>query len=280
MSKKAYNTRDLLPTLKRLDDLLLRAQRAAIETPPDRDRSHPAWDVAELLGQAREKVLMAQEVASNSKRASDLSSLIRLASTMEKGSEERRAILAGLKKAFTSRDDEKAPYEKGGFVYLDSTHTYTDEADAKKHADAMKSAEVKGVDGITVKRDGKKVTQSLKIKGDLASAKKQHAAIRERASDVAFEAMAKKGKKTSAYFGDRQGFDPEDLNTLAGEIVAYAYEGDGPEPGPSGLRYLAQDNGAIWRAAEEAGFESDDPALEYFMELSDNDRFRLLARRR
>ena len=121
--------------------------------------------------------------------SSDRKGLIRLASSLPKGSVERRAILAGLKKAFTSRDDEKAPYEKGGFIYLDSTHTYTDEADAKSHADAMKGAKVMGVEGVTVKRDGKKVTQSLKIKGDLASVKKQHEAIRERAFNVAFEHM-------------------------------------------------------------------------------------------
>ncbi len=129
--------------------------------------------------------------------ASDRSSLIRLASTMPAGSVERRAILAGLKKAYTSRDDEKAPYEKGGFIYLDSTHTYTDEADAKSHADAMKGAKVKGVEGVTVKRDGKKVTQSLKIKGDLASVKKQDEAIRERAFNVAFEALESKGRHAS-----------------------------------------------------------------------------------
>ena len=93
------------------------------------------------------------------------------------------------RQAFSSKDDEKAPYEKGGFVYLDSTHTYTDEADAKKHADAMKGAKVKGVDGVAVKRDGKKVMVSLKIKGDLASVKKDAARLREVAFSHAFEKM-------------------------------------------------------------------------------------------
>tara|TARA_Y100000389_G_scaffold195725_1_gene227568 strand:- start:29 stop:1273 length:1245 start_codon:yes stop_codon:yes gene_type:complete len=137
--------------------------------------------------------------------ASDRSSMIRLASALPKGSVERRSLLAGLKKkAYTSRDDEKAPYEKGGFVYLDSTHTYTDEADAKKHADAMKGGKVKGVAGITVKRDGKKVTQSLKIKGDLASVKKQDEAIRERAFNLAFDHMSKMAAgKTAADITDK-----------------------------------------------------------------------------
>lgn len=70
----------------------------------------------------------------------------------------------------------------------------------------------------------------------------------------------------------------EDLDILAGDIIGYSYDRDGPESGIPGLRYLAQDTGAIWKAAEEAGFESDDPVLEHFLELSDNDRFRILKR--
>jgi len=56
---------------------------------------------------------MAQKVASNSKRASDRSSLIRLASSMEKGSPERRAILAGIAKIaiHPDWDDDPSLYE-------------------------------------------------------------------------------------------------------------------------------------------------------------------------
>ena len=82
-----------------------------------------------------------------------------------------------------------------------------------------------------------------------------------------------RGKSASRIF---LSFDRRDLDILAGEIVGYSYDGDGPEPGIKGLKYLAQDDGAIWRAAEDAGFESDDPALEHFMELDNRERLRLL----
>lgn len=129
--------------------------------------------------------------------ASERKSLIHLASALPKGSAERRSILAGLKKkSFNVRDDEKRPYEKDGVVYLESTHTYGSEEEAKKAAAAQKKGKVKGVDGIKVKRDGKKVMLTLTIKGDLDSVKKQSEVLRERAFNLVFDAMKKSASKT------------------------------------------------------------------------------------
>jgi len=125
--------------------------------------------------------------------SSDRKSLIRLASALPKGSVERRSILAGLKKkSFNVRDEEKRPYEKDGVVYLESTHTYGSEEEAKKAAAAQKKGKVKGVDGIKVKQDGKKVMLTLTIKGDLASVKKRAGGLREHVFNLAFDAMGKK----------------------------------------------------------------------------------------
>jgi hypothetical protein len=125
--------------------------------------------------------------------AADRSALIRLAGALPRGSVERRSVLAGLKKkSFNVRDEEKAPYEKDGVVYLESTHTYGSEEEAKKAAAAQKKGKVKGVDGIKVMQDGKKVMLTLTIKGDLASAKKRAEGLREHVFNLAFDAMSKK----------------------------------------------------------------------------------------
>jgi hypothetical protein len=128
--------------------------------------------------------------ASRRVTASDRSSLIRLASSLEKGDETRRAILAGLQKlSLRIKDDEMKPYEKGGKVYLESTHTYEDEESAKKAVEAQKKGRVKGVDEIRVDRRGKHVFLTLVVKGDLDSVKRRAEGLREDAFSLALNVL-------------------------------------------------------------------------------------------
>ena len=184
--------------------------------------------------------------------ASDLRSLIRLASTLPKGSPERKAILAGLIKVGGKAGDFKV-------------------GDIVRHTGKFLRNTGMAV-GAPI--DGKVV--EVYSKGYFAG----HPVVQWSNGGIESVVLAENIQHVR---GGRRASGPvshQDLDILAGEIIGYAYEGEGPEPGDSGLRYLAQDNGAIWEAAEEAGFESDDLALEHFMELSDNDRFRILKRNR
>jgi len=160
--------------------------------------------------------------------ATDRSALIRLAGVLPKGSDERRSILAGLKKkSFNVRDEEKTPYEKDGVVYLESTHTYGSAEEAKKAAAAQKKGKIKGVDGITVKQNGNKVMLTLTVEGDLASVKKRAEGLREHAFNLAFDAMSKKAatditdKLYDAVRGKYHSFESGMRKTLDAYLARY-----------------------------------------------------------
>ena len=91
--------------------------------------------------------------------------------------------------ALNVRDEEKPLHERNGVVFLESTHTYGSDEEAKKAAEAQRKGKIKGVDRIRVEQKGRKVMLTLEVRGELDSVKKKSESLRESAFDLAFNAL-------------------------------------------------------------------------------------------